>query len=153
MFGTIISVIGVFLTGIGTFVRVAPDLERHIRRHFYRISPSTRDLFSLKKEIKRSKKGVQFTIDNKGVRREFIDYIDAHHLREPPEQLPKTVTNVAADFEIELPDGQIIRYPLGELSQRTLVELLTLTIERKCRNNGLLIGIIGVGITIIGTFV
>lgn len=151
MLGTIISILGISLTGLGTFVRVAPDLERRTRRHFYSIAPITRDLFLCRKEIKKSATTTQFTIRHRPVRKELIDYIDAHHLSEPPDQLPKTVTNVAADIEIELPSGETNRYPAGELGNRTLVKLLTLSIERRCRNSGLMIGAIGVVITIFGT--
>lgn len=153
MLGTVISALGIFLTGIGTFVRVAPDLERNTRRHFYNIAPFTRELFALRKAIKDSDKGLRFTIEHRGVRKEFIDYIDAHDIREPPDEIPKSVTNVAADLEIELPNGDIEKYPQGTHGQRILVELLTLSIERACRNSGLLIAVIGAGITIVGTVI
>lgn len=153
MLSTAISVLGIFITGIGTFVRVAPDLDRKYRRHFYRNAPSTRELFELRKKVKNSKKGTGFTIKHKRVRKEFIDYIDSHDIREPPDQVPKSVTNVAADLEIELPGGETERYPQGALGQRIVVELLTHSIERACRNNGLLIAVLGALITIAGTII
>lgn len=107
----------------------------------------------LRKDVKESERGYQFTIKNRLVRKEFIDYIDAHDLREPPDKVPKSVTNVAADLEIELPDGEIKSYPQGTISKRILVELLTLSIERACRNYGLGIAIIGAGMTIVGTII
>lgn len=152
MLATLISVLGVVITGVGTFVRVVPDINRSIRRHFYNIS-FTHELFSLRKSIKDSQKGKQFTTEHRAVRREFIDYIDAHHLREPPDELPKKVRNVAADIEVEFSNGDTLRYPMGELGQRILVELLTLSIERECRMKGLQIGIIGVFITILGSVI
>jgi hypothetical protein len=153
MLGTAVSAFGIFLTGVGTFVRVAPDLERNTQRHFYSIAPFTRELFALRKEVKESDKGLRFTIEHGRVRKEFIDYIDAHDIREPPDEVPKSVTNVAADLEIELPNGDTENYPQGTRAQRILVELLTLSIERACRNYGLLIAFIGAGITIVGTVI
>lgn len=153
MLGTVVSALGIFLTGIGTFVRVAPDLERKNRRRFYSLAPFTRELFVLRMDVKGSKKGTRFTVKHKRVCKEFIDYIDAHDIREPPDEVPKSVTNVAADLEIELANGETKRYPQGTYGQRTLVELLTLSIERACRNYGLLIAVIGAGITIVGTVI
>jgi hypothetical protein len=153
MIGAGVSAFGIFLTGLGTFVRVAPDLERKSRRWFYGNAPFIRELFVLRKEMKGSKKGRQFTVEHKRVCKEFIDYIDANDIREPPDQVPKSVTNVAAGLEIELPDGGTEMYPQGTSGQRVLIKLLTLSIERACRNYGLIIAVIGAGITIVGTVI
>lgn len=153
MLGTAISIFGIFLTGMGTFVRVAPDLDRQIRRQFYKIAPFTRELFDLRRDVKKSDKGVRFTVEHKRVSKEAIDYLDAHDIREPPNQVPKSVTNVAAELEIELPNGETESYAQGTFGQRALVELITHSIERACRNYGLLIAVIGAGTTIIGTIV
>jgi hypothetical protein len=151
MLGTVVSGLGICLTGIGTFVRVAPDLERRTRRHFYSIAPFTRGLFSLRNHVKKRDEGYRFTIEHRQVCKEFIDYVDAHDIREPPDEVPKSVTNGAAALEIELPNGDTENYLQGNPSQRSIVELLTLSIERACRNYGLLIAVIGAVITVVGT--
>jgi hypothetical protein len=151
MLSQIISAFGIFIIGIGTFVRVVPDLDRPVRRRFYQNAPVTRDLFEIRKDIKQSDKGNRFTIENRRVSREFIDYVDAHGTEEPPNCLPKRIKNVAAQIQVEYENGDDGIYLRGTRAQRTLVELLTLSIERSCRNFGLSIALIGTLIAISGT--
>jgi hypothetical protein len=101
--------------------------------------------------VKQSDKGMTFTIQNRRVSRELIDYVDAHDIHEPPNRLPKKVKNVAAQIQVEYENGDEDVYLRGRPSQRTLVELLTLSIERSCRNSGLGIAVVGTLITIFGT--
>lgn len=150
MIGTIVSIAGILLTLLGTFVRAVPDVDRRARRRFYCISPFTRELFSKRMDVKRSARGYRHPIEHPRVRREVIDYIDAHDTAEPPDQIPKMVKNGAARIEIELPNGEVEYYLQGGDSKRTLVELLTQSIERACRNWGLAIAIIGALIAILG---
>lgn len=150
MLGQSLSAFGVFLIGIGTFVRVTPDLDRPIRRGFYQNAPVTRELFKLRKRVKKSDKGWRFTIENQRVSRELIDYVDAHGLDEPPDRLPQKVRNVAAQIQVQYPNGDKEIYLRGHRSQETLVELLTLSIERSCRNSGLGIAVVGTSIAILG---
>jgi len=151
MLSQIVSALGIFIIGIGTFVRVVPDLDRPVRRGFYQNAPVTRDLFEIRKEIKQSDKGTRFTIENRRVSREFIDYVDAHDIQEPPNCLPKRIKNVAAEIQVEYENGGNGIYLRGTRAQQTLVELLTLSIERSCRNSGLSIALVGTLIAISGT--
>ncbi|WP_280585392.1 hypothetical protein [Halorubrum sp. Boch-26] len=123
------------------------------RRQFYSNAPFTRELFEIRQEIKESPKGWNFTIRSRAVRKEFIDYVDAHDIRDPPDQVPVSLSNVAASIEVEMPNGDPEEFLRGGFSERTLVEIITLAIERKCRNNGLIITIIGAVLTIIGTII
>lgn len=153
MAGWFISALGIFITGVGTFMRVAPDLPRWHRRRWYKIFPMTRDLFEKRRRVKSGSKSLQHTVRDRRVTRELIDYVDAKSLEEPPDTVPKSIKSVAAHIEAEYPDGDVERFVEGQISNRTLVELLTLTIERECRNYGLLTALIGAGLAIIGTVV
>lgn len=151
MLGQVVSALGISIIGLGTFVRVVPDLDRPIRRGFYQNAPATRDLFEIRKRVKQSHKGRKFTIQNRRVSRELIDYVDAHDIDEPPDRLPKKVKNVAAEIHVEYENGGEEIYLRGRPSQQTLVEILTLSIERSCRNSGLGIAVVGTLIAISGT--
>jgi len=150
MLGQIVSAVGIFVIGLGTFVRVVPDLHRPIRRGFYRNAPVTRDLFKIRNNVKQSDKGKRFVIQNRRVSRELIDYIDSNDIHNPPNRLPEKVKNVAAQIQVEYEDGDEEIYLQGRDSQRTLVEILTLSIERSCRNSGLGIAVVGTFIAIFG---
>jgi hypothetical protein len=143
MLGTLLSILGLSLVGLGTFVRVMPDLNRDIRRHYYRNAPLTRDLFRIRKEVRQSDRWQSWTVSNERVCREFIDYIEANDIEEPPEELPISVRNEAADLVAEFPDGSEKRYMRGGVSKFKIVEILTNTIERTCRNSGLGIALVG----------
>lgn len=153
MLGTAVSATGIFLTGIGTIVRVAPDMDRRYRRWFYSNAPLVKGLFQMREDIKHSDRGWNFTVESKRVCKEFIDYTDAHDVRDPPDEVPVSVTNVAASLEIELPNGDKESYPQGTFGKRILVELITSSIDRTCRNYGLGIAVFGAGLTILGTFI
>jgi hypothetical protein len=85
------------------------------------------------------------------VSKELIDYIDANDIKEPPDELPKKVKNVATQIEVEYEDGDGEDYLRGSSSKSTLVKLLTLSLERSCRNSGLGIAVVGTFIAIYGT--
>lgn len=150
MLGTSLSILGLFLVAIGTFVRVMPDLNRGIRRHYYRNAPLTRDLFRIRKDVKHSPRWRSWTISNERVCREFIDYIDANDIVEPPDELPIAIGNQAADLVAEFSDGSDERYLRGGISKQRLVEILTNAIERSCRNSGLGIAFVGTLTLILG---
>lgn len=142
--------VGALLIAIGTFVRVSPDLPRPHRRTFYQINPRTRDLFSLRTDVKRSQRGTKHPVSDARVSKELIDYVDAKGRKQPPTALPDTVTNVAACIEAAFPDGTVERYLEGRPADNTLIELLTRSVERQCRNDGLLIAFFGTALVIVG---
>jgi len=107
----------------------------------------------MRDNIKNSSRGVRFTVYSLAVRREFIDYVDAHDIHDPPDEVPVSISNVADRIEAEMSDGQSFEYLRGSHSQRKLVEIITLAIEKQCRNNGLAITIIGALLTILGTVI
>ena len=150
MLGTVMSAIGIFVTAIGTFIRVTPDLDRDIRRRFYRNAPKTRKLFDIRSDIKQSGKGYWFTIQNRRISRELIDYVDSSTLEEPPDEIPKKIATDAARMKAEFSGGRVDYFVRGKPSHRTLVRILTLSIEKKCRNYGLLIATIGAVLAITG---
>lgn len=151
MIGAVISALGIFLTGIGTFIRVVPDLDRRLRQNFYSNAAFTHNLFSIRGLLKNSDRGRKFTIEHRRVCKELVDYVDAHDINDPPDQIPEKIRNGAARIEAEYSDGTKEYFLEGQPSQRTLVELLTLSIERSCRNSGLVIAVIGTLLAIGGT--
>lgn len=150
MHGTASSVFGALIIGIGTFIRVTPDLDRSVRRHFFRNYAMTRKLFELRKKVKDSDKGVNYTVYHQRVIKEFIDYVDSTDIKEPPDDFPHSIASSAACIEVEYENGDTEEFLRGGASKRTLVELLTLSIERRCRNFGLLVAFIGTGFVIAG---
>lgn len=152
MHGPVVSAVGIFITATGTFIRVAPDLDRRIRRPFFKYTPLTSTLFSIRSQVKESDRGVKHTVRHRRALREFIDYVDANDINEPPDQIPVSIKAEAAYIQAESPEGQTSNYLKGRPSNRTLVEILTQSIEKRCRNYGLLIASLGAVMTIIGTF-
>lgn len=150
MLGAVISAVGIFITGIGTFIRAVPDLDRPIRRHFYRNAPKTRKLFESRSLIKKAGKEKVYTITNRRVARELIDYVDSTGLEDPPEEIPKKMMTHGAEIKVEYPDGEIDTFVEGKIAHRTFIELFSLAIEKRCRNYGLLIAVIGTGLAIGG---
>lgn len=153
MLAPFISALGISVTGIGTFIRVTPDIPRRDRRRFYRIYPMTRKFFDIRRSIKTGNKGIQYTIRDKRVAQELIDYVDAERLEDPPKEIPEKITSVAAHIEAQYPNGTTEKFVRGKIANRTLVKILTMTIERQCRNYGLLIALIGIGLTVTGTVI
>lgn len=151
MLGTVIQIIGVVITAIGTFIRVVPDLDRRIRRTFYENYPMTRELFSRRADVKQADQGANFTIKNKMILREFVDYVDSNSMKKPPDQLPQSITAGAARIVAEFADESEEVFFHGGLSNPKLIEIITLAIEKRCRNFGLLIAVIGAVLVIIGT--
>jgi hypothetical protein len=93
--------------------------------------------------VRQSDRWQSWTVSNERVCREFIDYIEANDLEEPPEELPVSVRNEAAELVAEFPDGSEKHYMRGGISKFKIVEILTDTIERTCRNSGLGIALVG----------
>lgn len=150
MVSTFLLAIGAGVSLLGTWVRVTPDLSRKHRRWSYQLYPFTRDLIDKRTEIKKSEKGVSFTIENNRIRREAIDYIDAKDIREPPSEPPIAVKNKGANIQLEFSDRDPEQYMLGYGGQKGLVELHTMGMERACRNTGIGIVIVGGFVTITG---
>lgn len=151
MAGAIISAIGIFITGIGTFIRAVPDLDRPIRHHFYKNAPKTRELFESRSHIKEIGKERTYTLTNRRVSRELIDYVDSNALEDPPDRTPERLITDATQIKVEYPNGDTDYFIKGKIAHRTFIELLTLSIEKRCRNYGLLIAVIGTGLAISGT--
>lgn len=143
-----ISAAGIFLVLIGTIILALPDLPRFLRISYYKNSPLLRDYYEAREYVLSAGRGLRFTFDDYVICYTFVDYLDINQ-RSIPNKTPDKIETGAVKIRAKEQDGWK-EYDF-QAPQREIVELLDLTLERKCRMSGISIALIGTLMAIAGT--
>ena len=145
----IVSAFGIALVLVGTVILALPDLPRFLRLTYYRNSPYLRDYYEARENIRSAQRGFRFTFDDYVICYTFIDYLDMNHQTGLPDTTPEKIQTGAVKLRAK-EDGGWSDYDF-QMPQQACVELLDLTIARKCRMSGIAIALIGTLTAIAGT--
>ncbi|MDZ5810548.1 hypothetical protein U4E84_04185 [Halorubrum sp. AD140] len=144
----IVSSVGIALVLIGTLVLALPDLPRFLRIRYYKNSRLLRDYYEAREYVLSAKRGRRFTFEDYVICYTFIDYLDMNYRSDIPDNTPEKIETGAVTIRAKEEDGWN-EYDF-QMPQRSIVELLDLTLERECRISGIAIALIGTLLAIIG---
>ncbi|WP_440989151.1 hypothetical protein [Haloarchaeobius baliensis] len=146
----VLTISGLIFGLLGIVIRVLPVISRRIRNTVYSVLPNVKTRYRLFKDIENSDRGIRFTVRDKRVRKEFIDYVEKYGNDSPPNQVPREIRNGADRIEVTYPDGSTDEFFRGAFSQEKLADIVYKSIEKSCRNWGTVIAIIGTGVAVLG---
>lgn len=152
-FATIVTGAGITVGFIGTYILALPELDRDIRRQFYKNALYLRGIYDCRNQVGQWSMGSGFTSENHDICFTLVDYIyqPGVSIRE---ETPVRVESEATRLRFYYSDGNEELVHLENTLPRTaLWETLTMVLNRRCRRMGIGVAFVGAVIAVIGAII